>query len=146
MKLTDIDDLQDRIQELESAIREHRSQKADDRCIEDDDRLYAVLGDGIKCDRRVGSKEEMLKNCSRFIDRRCEAGGWPTYAELEATLNDEREHAWEQRKLLNQQIDQLQEIADSLSTIVDTLESENKWLTAVAEEHLRCIFGTKEDE
>ncbi len=69
---------------LAEAIREHRRQKADDRCIEDDDRLYAALGDGIKCDRRVGSKEEMLKSCARFIDRRCEAGTWPTYSELEA--------------------------------------------------------------
>ena len=68
---------------LRNAIRTHRSQKADDRCIEDDDKLYEVLGDGIKCDRRVGSKEEMLKNCARFIDRRCEAGKWPTYKELE---------------------------------------------------------------
>lgn len=74
---------QDRIKQLEDAIRDHRSQKADDRCIEDDDRLYAVLNDGIKCDRRVGSKEEMLKNCARYIDRRCAQGHWPTYAELE---------------------------------------------------------------
>lgn len=76
--------LNKRIAELEAAIRKHRNQKADDRCIEDDDELYAVLGDGIKCDRRVGDKFEMLKNCARFIDRRCDGGGWPTYAELEA--------------------------------------------------------------
>ena len=74
---------QDRIKQLENAIKEHRSQKADDRCIEDDDRLYAVLNDGIKCDRRVGNKEEMLKNCARFIERRCEGRGWLTYNELE---------------------------------------------------------------
>lgn len=71
---------------LAEAIREHRRQKADDRCIEDDDRLYAALGDGIKCDRRVGSKEEMLANCKRFIERRCEGGGWPSYRELEERL------------------------------------------------------------
>lgn len=71
---------------LRDAITEHRAQKADDRCIEDDDRLYAALGDGIKCDRRVGDKAAMLRNCERFIERRCEAGGWPTYAELEAKL------------------------------------------------------------
>lgn len=75
-----------RVKELEDAIKEHRSQKADDRCIEDDDRLYAVLGDGIKCDRSVGSKEEMLKNCARFIERRCEGGVWPTYEEIEKKL------------------------------------------------------------
>ena len=74
-----------RVTQLENAIRTHRSQKADDRCIEDDDRLYETLGDGIKCDRRVGSKCEMLKNCERFIQNRTEEGHWRTYQEL---LND----------------------------------------------------------
>ncbi len=74
--------LEDNCNRLENAIREHRSQKADDRCIEDDDRLYEALGDGIKCDRRVGCKEDMLKNCARFIERRCEGGQWPSYATL----------------------------------------------------------------
>ena len=77
-------DLQEEVVRLRAAIIEHRSQKADDRCIEDDDRLYAVLGDGIKCDRRVGSKVEMLKNCERFINNRCENGQWKTYQDLEA--------------------------------------------------------------
>lgn len=79
---------------LRDAIKTHRDQKADDRCIEDDDRLYAALGDGIKCDRRVGSKEAMLANCQRFIERRCEGGGWPTYAELEA--ENARLRSWEE--------------------------------------------------
>lgn len=71
---------------LRSAIRRHRDQKADDRCIEDDDALYEVLGDGIRCDRRVGNKEEMLANCKRFIERRCEGGHWPAYQELELRI------------------------------------------------------------
>jgi hypothetical protein len=71
---------------LRAAIVKHRSQKADDRCIEDDDELYAALGDGIKCDRRVGDKDAMLANCARFIENRCEGGGWPTYAQLEGRL------------------------------------------------------------
>jgi hypothetical protein len=75
-----------RIAELEAAIRRHRDERSDDRCWRDDDRLYEVLGDGIKCDRRVGDKAEMLKNCERFIENRCESGGWRTYAELEAEL------------------------------------------------------------
>jgi hypothetical protein len=81
-----VSDLGARVAMLEAAIKEHRAQKADDRCIEDDDRLYAALGDGIKCDRRVGSKEAMLLNCARFIERRCELGGWPSYAELKAEV------------------------------------------------------------
>lgn len=75
--------LAERLDALEAAIRDHRAQKADDRCIEDDDRLYAALGDGIKCDRRVGDKAEMLMNCARFITRRCEGGEWPSYAKIE---------------------------------------------------------------
>lgn len=71
---------------LEGAIRTHRDQKAEDRCIEDDDRLYEALGDGIKCDRRVGDPAAMLANCARFIERRCEGGGWPSYRELEAEV------------------------------------------------------------
>ena len=76
----------DRIEQLAGVIKWHRSQKADDRCIEDDDKLYEALGDGIKCDRRVGDKEDMKHNCHRFIDNRCEGGGWPSYAELERLL------------------------------------------------------------
>jgi hypothetical protein len=75
-----------RVAVLESAIREHRDAKADDRCIEDDDSLYEALGDGIKCDRRVGDKADMLINCARFIEKRCEGGGWPSYVELETQL------------------------------------------------------------
>lgn len=74
------------IEKLRAAIIAHRSQKADDRCIEDDDRLYEALGDGIKCDRAVGDKAAMLRNCQRFIERRCEGGKWPSYAELESRL------------------------------------------------------------
>ncbi len=73
-----------RIKELEDAIREHRRQKADDRCIEDDDKLYSILRDGVKCDRNVGSKFEMARNCLRFIENRCQEGGlWKSYVELE---------------------------------------------------------------
>ena len=70
---------------LYEAIKEHHSQKADDRCIEDDDKLYrsACLP---KCDRRVGSKKAMLKNCERYVNQRCEEGHWKTYAELEAEI------------------------------------------------------------
>lgn len=75
------------VDRLRAAIATHRDQKADDRCIEDDDRLYEALGDGIKCDRRVGDKGQMYLNCMRFITNRCEGGGWPSYAELEAERN-----------------------------------------------------------
>lgn len=75
-----------KVKVLRTAIKEHRDVKADDRCIEDDDALYAVLNDGIKCNRDVGSKEAMLKNCARFIENRCKGGNMPSYAELEAEI------------------------------------------------------------
>jgi hypothetical protein len=84
-------ELQAEVERLRAAIIKHRSQKADDRCIEDDDELYAALGDGIPCDRRVGDKIAMLHNCARFIERRCEGGGWPSYVELEAERDEARE-------------------------------------------------------
>lgn len=82
------EELRQENERLKDAIRMHREQKADDRCIEDDDRLYAVLNDGIKCDRRVGDKAAMLHNCERFINNRCESGKWPTYAQLEQRIKE----------------------------------------------------------
>ncbi len=90
------------VNKLREAIETHHAQKADDRCIEDDDRLYAAAG-LPPCDRRVGDKAEMLKNCKRFIDQRCEGGGWPSYAELEAELK----RTDDQRKMLIGQTERL---------------------------------------
>jgi HEPN domain-containing protein len=87
---------------LRAAIAKHRSQKADDRCIEDDDELYAALGDGVKCDRRVGDKAAMLANCKRFIERRCEGGHWPSYAEVEAERDEAREGIRAAHKVLDE--------------------------------------------
>ena len=77
--------LHDKLDALKAAISKHHSQKADDRCILDDDELYKAAGLS-PVDRRVGDKEAMLANCARFIERRCEAGGWPTYVELEQKI------------------------------------------------------------
>lgn len=85
---------------LLNAIKEHHSQKADDRCWMDDDKLYEAAGLS-PVDRRVGDKAEMLRNCERFLERRCESGGpWKSYAELEeenerlrSLLNDLWEYA-----------------------------------------------------
>ena len=75
-----------RVLQLEAAIRQHRNEKADDRCWLDDYILYSVLGDTIVHDNRVGDRAEMLLNCKRFIDQRCDGGTWPTYVELEVTI------------------------------------------------------------
>ena len=78
---------------LRNAIREHRAQRSDDRCWMDDQKLYAVLGDGDIGDNRVGSKAAMLVNCERYIERRCSGGGWATYAQLEELIKAYRELA-----------------------------------------------------
>ena len=96
------EELSAEVERLRAAIIKHRSQKADDRCIEDDDELYAALGDSIKCDRRVGDKIAMLQNCARFIERRCEGGGWPSYAELEAQRDEAREGIRAAHRVLDQ--------------------------------------------
>jgi len=83
-------DLGAEVDRLRSAIAEHHAQKADDRCAEDDDRLYAAAG-LPPCDRRVGDKAAMLANCARYIENRCEGGGWPSYAEMESQAAEARE-------------------------------------------------------
>lgn len=84
--LEEIGLLKDEVKQLRAAVAEHHSQKAEDRCIEDDDRLYAAFG-LPPCDRRVGSKAEMHANCWRFISQRCESGGpWKSYRELEEEI------------------------------------------------------------
>ena len=70
------------IHKLKSAITKHHAQKADDRCWLDDDDLYLAAGLPI-VDRRVGDKAAMLENCKRFVNGRCDGGGWKSYAELE---------------------------------------------------------------
>lgn len=68
---------------LKAAIVKHRSIVAEDRCTHiDDDDLYAALGDGIKVDRRVGDKVAMIRNCVDFVEKRCDGGGWISYATL----------------------------------------------------------------
>lgn len=59
-------------------------QRADDRCVLDQDALYAACGLPPP-DRRVGDQLAMIENCVRFVRTACAGGGpWKTYAELEA--------------------------------------------------------------
>lgn len=78
-----IADLQKQIERLEGAVKEHRSQKLDDRCWMDDQKLYAVLSDGDLGDNATPPKEKMLENCRRYIEQRCKPGEWQTYQQLE---------------------------------------------------------------
>lgn len=103
---------------LRVAIKTHHSQKADDRCILDDDRLYAAAG-LPPCDRRVGDKAAMLKNCERFIERRCESGGWPSYAQLEAERDAARDELAELNRRFAEQGQRLREALEPFARFGD---------------------------
>lgn len=105
---------------LLAAISEHHAQKADDRCVLDDDRLYAAAG-LPPCDRRVGSKEDMLKNCARFIDRRCESGGWKSYIELEAELSQSAKSNLELRAFIQELESHQQGMSNELAALKSKL-------------------------
>lgn len=57
-----------RIGQLESAIRNHRDQRGDDRCWMDDEELYKVLPEGYTAPAR--DTEVELKLCEKFISCR----------------------------------------------------------------------------
>lgn len=59
---------EERIKELEDAIREHRDQKGDDRCWLDDRKLYRVIGDDA--DLSLPPKHDFLKSCERYWEQR----------------------------------------------------------------------------
>ena len=61
--------LASRISALENAIRAHRDMKYDDRCLEDDKTLYAVLNEPIP-DFALPPAEDMLESCRRYIESR----------------------------------------------------------------------------
>lgn len=63
------------------AVMEHHGQKADDRCWQDDDVLYAAFG-LPPADHHVGDQDAMLANCRRFITSRTLPGEWQSYASL----------------------------------------------------------------
>ena len=64
-------DLTVRIDELETAIRNHRDQKGDDRCWLDDVEIYKVLPEGVAdADLRLHCPKEMLENCKKYLAHR----------------------------------------------------------------------------
>lgn len=77
----------EQVDNLLKVIREVHSQRADDLCWMDIDRIFAAAGLPVP-DRRVGDKAAMKVNCNRFIDTMCSGGGWKAYAELEARISE----------------------------------------------------------
>jgi hypothetical protein len=94
------DALANEVERLQAGIREHRDQRGDDRCWEDDARLYAVLGEGDgEADSALPPKAEFLKSCERFYEQRqCPATAGQrkgmTIAQLEAEVERLREYEW----------------------------------------------------
>ncbi len=75
-KLSELADMANEIDRLKSAIREHRDQRADDRCWLDDQLLYNALGEGVTDPFAEGSvlppKEDFLVSCEWFwAQRQC---------------------------------------------------------------------------
>lgn len=81
----ELDAMRDERDKLLAAIKRHHDEKASDRCWRDDDELYGAAGLS-PADIRVGDKAAMMANCYRFIEGRCEEGGWKSYADLEAEI------------------------------------------------------------
>lgn len=63
-----IGEKQERIEQLEAAIRSHRDQRGDDRCWIDDETLYRVLPEGYTPPLRDSSVELAL--CAKYIECR----------------------------------------------------------------------------
>ena len=63
------------VHQLRAAIVEHHRQKADDRCIEDDDRLYAAAG-LPPCRLAAAAASEALANRAERFERMAYFEGW----------------------------------------------------------------------
>lgn len=84
------------------AIRQHRDARGDDRCWLDDDLVYQCLP-GYKPIMTLCSKEEFMKKCRIFKERRC---GWDSYPRglltvprLESGMSDTDIDKWSDEKL-----------------------------------------------
>lgn len=63
-----IADLEEKVERLRAAIRQHRDERGDDRCHADDGRLYAALPEG---DTRPEYETAVtIENCQRYIECR----------------------------------------------------------------------------
>jgi len=59
-----------RILLLEQAIRTHRSKTGHEMCWENDQELWAVLGDNINFNHIRPSRKDFLKRCEEYCDSR----------------------------------------------------------------------------
>jgi glutamate-1-semialdehyde aminotransferase len=81
------------VDRLASAIRDHRDQRGDDRCFEDDQKLYGVLGEPIPANvTALPPRCDFLESCSRYHEQRQNpADVYPpdkmTIAQLEAEVD-----------------------------------------------------------
>lgn len=150
---TEVEQLREENQRLKSAVLHHWQQKADDRCIDDDTELYKAFG-LEPADHRVGDRFEMLKNCMRFVENRCQGGHWSTYVELESKIRDLE--TW--KSCADRQVDsqalQLRDLREKLSTQqhlfggaevkIALLERDNEQLRHQVIHHVERIGGQSE--
>jgi len=66
------------IMKLRNMIRYHRDQEEDDRCHEDDTKLYELLPEKKEAKTTLPPKEVFLKSCERYwCQRQCPQAGEP---------------------------------------------------------------------
>lgn len=59
-------DLQARVTLLEEAIRKHRAATGHEMCHENDEELWAVLGDGVSVDHTPPPWCEFMQRCAAY--------------------------------------------------------------------------------
>lgn len=69
--------MMNRIKELEAAIKKHREQTGHEMCWENDEELWAVLGDDVKVDHTPPEWCEFIQKCAEYRKSR-ERDGHPT--------------------------------------------------------------------
>lgn len=76
----------DEWEELRNEVKKFATQRGDDRCFLDDQRLAKLVD--VEINNSMPSKEKFLANCERYYDKRCKNADWPSYQELEEKLEE----------------------------------------------------------
>lgn len=122
---------QDRVKELEAAIRQHRDERGDDRCHADDGRLYAILPEG---DTRPARETLVtLENCANYI--LCRQTG-REYISPQRRIEELERSIEEYQTALTRERNRMWTIIEQTFTATSLLSNE----TAESRERLRTIL------
>lgn len=110
--------------DLLAVLESIRSERGDDHCWMDIDRVFAAAGQEAPR-REVGDKFAMLKNCARYIDVKCDGGDWKSYAELEnenKRLHDEADRLTQEEATWRDRASVAEQRAEDLEKKLETEE------------------------